>query len=182
MEELSQNILDIAQNSLAAGAENVEITLTETEETLTVTINDDGRGMDAETQRSIFDPFYTTRKTRNVGLGIPFFAEAARQTGGDVQITGARSNGKAGRGTCITALFYKTSIDFLPLGDIAATLLAIIHGLNGANLIYSHVLPGKKIDFDTREIASVLGAVPMDEPEVLLWIKSRLDALYEKTP
>ncbi|MBO4794451.1 MAG: sensor histidine kinase, partial [Clostridia bacterium] len=82
MKELSLNILDIVQNSLTAGASHIEIDLAETDETLRITVTDDGCGMDENTVRNVTDPFYTTRKTRSVGLGIPFFKLAAEQTGG----------------------------------------------------------------------------------------------------
>lgn len=81
MKELSLNILDIAQNSVKAGAKDIDIRLTETADTLTIEITDDGCGMDAEAVKGVIDPFFTTRTTRNVGLGVPLLKLAAEQTG-----------------------------------------------------------------------------------------------------
>ena len=94
MKELSLNILDISENSVKAGATLVEITLTESRDTLTISIKDDGCGMDAETLKSVENPFYTTRTTRSVGLGIPLLKMAAEQTGGDVKISSTVDDGK----------------------------------------------------------------------------------------
>ena len=108
MKELSLNILDIAQNSVKAGATLVEIQLTETAETLTIRIVDNGCGMTAAQVESVMDPFFTTRTTRSVGLGVPLLKLAAEQTGGSVEI--ASSAEAADHGTAVTALFYKNHI------------------------------------------------------------------------
>ena len=72
MKELSLNILDITQNSLTAGATLVGISLLEDEQgILTLTISDDGKGMSEEIVKGVTNPFYTTRTTRKVGLGLP---------------------------------------------------------------------------------------------------------------
>ena len=87
MKELSLNILDIAKNSVTAGAKHIGILLREEADGwLTLTIQDDGKGMDEETLRRVTDPFYTTRTTRKVGMGIPLLTLAAEQTGGTVTI------------------------------------------------------------------------------------------------
>ena len=96
MKELSLNILDISENSVKARATLVEITLTETDETLTVSVKDDGCGMDGETLKSVENPFYTTRTTRSVGLGIPLLKMAAEQTGGEVKISSTVDDGTGG--------------------------------------------------------------------------------------
>ena len=72
MKELSLNILDIAQNSIKAKATLVEILVTENSEKLTFEITDNGCGMTEEFLKNVTDPFTTTRKTRKVGLGLPF--------------------------------------------------------------------------------------------------------------
>ena len=111
MKELSLNILDIAQNSVKARAKNILIKIDETEETLTLTIADDGCGMDAETVERVMDPFYTTRTTRSVGLGIPLLKLAAEQTGGGIKIKSVCENADpVNHGTEVTAEFYKNHL------------------------------------------------------------------------
>ena len=116
MKELSLNILDITENSVKAGATLTEISINETEDKLVISIKDDGCGMSEETVRSVTDPFYTTRTTRSVGLGIPLFKLAAEQTGGGLEIV---SDTGEHHGTTVTARFYKNHLDFTPLGDVA---------------------------------------------------------------
>ena len=122
MKELSLNILDITENSVKAGASLTEILLTEQENALTITIRDNGCGMDAETVKRVTDPFYTTRTTRAVGLGLPLLKLEAQQTGGDVTVT---SRDKATypdtHGTQVQAVFYTDHIDCPPVGDMPAT-------------------------------------------------------------
>ena len=120
MKELSLNILDIAKNSVRAGAKNIEIKLNEDENgILTLVISDDGRGMDKNTLKSVSDPFYTSRTTRKVGLGIPFLILAANQAGGDVNITSkTEEEYPKDHGTTVTATFDTKNIDFTPLGDV----------------------------------------------------------------
>ena len=112
MKELSLNILDISENSVKAKATLVEITLTETEETLTISVTDNGTGMTEEIRRSVVDPFYTTRTTRKVGLGIPLFKFAAEQTGGGIEISSKHINDfPDGHGTTVKATFYKKHLN-----------------------------------------------------------------------
>lgn len=103
MPEISLNILDVAENSVRAGASLIEIGVSvQTEEdTLTVVIKDDGCGMSAEQVEKVQDPFYTTRTTRRVGLGVPFFKQAAESTGGSFSIMS-----ELGKGTVVTAVFW----------------------------------------------------------------------------
>ncbi|MBO4501132.1 MAG: sensor histidine kinase [Clostridia bacterium] len=182
MKELSLNILDIVQNSLTAGAKNIEIDLAETADTLRITVTDDGCGMSAETVKNVTDPFYTTRKTRGVGLGIPFFKLAAEQTGGKLELKSVSQNDDAvNHGTVISALFYKTSIDFTPLGDIISTLCTLVQGLNEkTDIVFTHSLPGGTVSLSTAEMREVLCGVPLSTPEVLVFMKEDLNAQYEE--
>ena len=89
MRELSLNVLDIAQNSIAARASLIQIEVLEHTDThtLTVGIYDNGCGMTEEQVKSVLDPFYTTRTTRKVGMGVPLFKMAAEQTGGTLTVS-----------------------------------------------------------------------------------------------
>ena len=176
MKELSLNILDIAQNSLTAGASLVEIHLRETADGwLSVRISDDGCGMDAQTVGRVLDPFYTTRSTRKVGLGIPLLKLAAEQTGGEVTITSSQG---ASHGTTVCATFYMEHIDFTPLGDIVSTLCSLIQGNPAVDFLFEHETPAGNVRLSTAEMREMLGDVPLDSFEVLNWVKEYLSEQY----
>ena len=175
MKELSLNILDITENSVKAGASLTEITINETDSKLVITIKDDGCGMSEETVRSVTDPFYTTRTTRSVGLGIPLFKLAAEQTGGRLEII---SDTGEHHGTTVTAYFYKNHLDFTPLGDVISSITTLIQGHPDTDFLFVHTVKEKEIRLDTRELRSVLEGVPLNTFEVLLWIKGYLEEQY----
>ncbi len=179
MKELSLNILDIAENSTKAKAERVEITISESETVLTITIKDDGCGMSEETLLSVSDPFYTTRTTRKVGMGIPLFRFAAEQTGGSLTITSRHIDAfPDDHGTEVSAHFNKSHIDFTPLGDIVSTVTTLIQGHPNVDFIFTHSSGDNAVSLNTAEIREVLEDVPLDSFEVLLWIRDNLTEQY----
>lgn len=180
MKELSLNILDIAENSLKAGATLVEILLTEKDNILTVVINDNGCGMSRETVEKVSNPFYTTRTTRKVGLGIPFFKEAAEQTGGSLNIYSVQKEvDPDNSGTRITAVFHTDSIDFTPIGDIISTLITLVHGSPDVDLVFIHHTEKGEVTLDTRQMREVLGDIPLNCLEILDFIRTNLEAEYK---
>ena len=138
MKELSLNILDIAQNSVKAGAKNIEILIDETAEIMKISVNDDGCGMTPEFLASVTDPFTTTRTTRKVGLGVPLLKMEAEQTGGSFEISSATAEMSEEHGTKLSATFNKTSIDFIPLGDIIGTICVLIQGIGDYDYCFRH--------------------------------------------
>ncbi len=171
MRELSLYILDIVQNSLVAGACEIEISVVEDTncDKLTIKIADNGSGMNQTQKNQVADPFYTTRTTRKVGLGIPFLRMAAEQTGGKVGIVS-----KPGKGTTITAEFVRSHIDCLPLGDVVSTLMVLIRANPDINFCYKRVLDSRSYVVDTHKFKEILGDVPLDDPDVSAWIESYL--------
>ena len=155
MKELSLNILDIANNSVKAGATLLEITVIQQEGRMTVSVKDDGCGMSAEQVSRLSDPFYTTRTTRKVGLGIPFLKLAAEQAGGGVTVTSVPAGGDGPHGTTVTACFDMNNIDCTPLGDIVETVVTLIQGSPDMDLVFCHIVDDKQIRLDTRELRSV---------------------------
>ena len=181
MKELSLNILDIAENSTKAKAELVEIAIIEDNEKLTIKISDNGMGMSDDTLGSVQNPFYTTRTTRKVGMGIPLFRLAAEQTGGNITITSKHIDLWPGdHGTTLTATFHKGHIDFTPLGDVVSTITTLIQGHPNVDFLFSHVYGDSCVSLDTRELREVLEDVPLDSFEVLIWIKENLCEQYEE--
>ena len=179
MKELSLNILDIVENSVKAGATLTEILLDETEEQLTITVRDDGCGMTPEQVRAVTDPFYTTRTTRRVGMGLPLFRLQAEMTGGSMTV---QSRDMAAfpddHGTVVTAVFIKTHIDCMPLGDVTETLVTLIQGHPDTDFRLEHRFPTGEAGVDTRELRQVLEDVPLNSYEVLRWIEGCLREQY----
>ena len=175
MRELSLNILDIAQNSISAGASLTEILVKEntTEKTLLIGIYDNGKGMSEEQVKNVQDPFFTTRTTRKVGMGIPLFKLAAEQTGGSFKITS-----ELGVGTRVDALFKTDSIDFTPLGDIEATVSTIVSMNEDKDFVYTRSVNEKEFVFKSADIKKILDGVPLSEPSVINWIE---DYIRENT-
>ena len=182
MKELSLNILDIAQNSITARASLIRIDLDETPDTLTIRITDNGCGMSREMVFSVTDPFCTTRKTRKVGLGIPFYKLAAEQTGGSLSIESKpEAEYPSDHGTVVTAVFKTDSIDFTPLGDIVSTIGTLIQGMGNIDLIFTHKFGNFTVTLDTTELKETLGSdIPLSTPDVLVWINEFLKEQYNQ--
>ena len=177
MRELSLNILDIAQNSISAGASLTEIVVDENtkDKTLLIGIYDNGCGMTEEQVKSVIDPFFTTRTTRKVGMGIPLFKMSCEQTGGKFTIESEK-----GVGTKINALYKTDSIDFTPLGDIASTIVTIVSMNADKEFLYRRVLDDKEFIFSTVEIKKILDGVPLSESSVMNWIEEYLNEQYNE--
>lgn len=179
MKELSLNILDITENSVKAGATLTEITVEETADRLVLTIKDDGCGMTEEIVKSVTDPFYTTRTTRRVGMGIPLLKLAAEQTEGSLKIESrCEKDYPDNHGTAVRAEFYKNHIDMTPLGDIISSIVTLIQGHPDTDFLFKHTLPDKTVLLDTRELRAVLEDVPLNSYEVIKWIEEYLKEQY----
>ena len=178
MKEISLNILDIAENSVKAKASLTEILISEEGDMLTLTIKDDGCGMDEQTVKSVIDPFYTPRKTRSVGLGIPLLKLACEQTGGSLSIES--SINESDHGTTVRAIFFKNHIDFIPLGDVTSSIVTLIQGHPDTDFLFRHTTDGGEVSLDTREIRAVLEDVPLDTYEVICWIRSSIEEQYDE--
>jgi hypothetical protein len=178
MKDLALHILDLVQNSLRAGAQLVEIYVVaeEDKDLLRVAITDDGKGIPAGDLEKVLDPFYTTRTSRRVGLGLPLFEAAANRSGGGLTVTST-----PGHGTKLEATFQLRHWDRPPLGDMAGTLLTLIAANPEVDFVYRQKLNGKEYTFDTRQIKVVLEEVPVNHPEVLACLRRELqDNVYEE--
>lgn len=171
MTELSLNVLDVAENSTRAGAKLVEISVLSepAEDRITIIIKDDGCGMTEEQVKSVTDPFFTTRTTRKVGLGVPFFKYAAESTGGSFTI-----DSTVGVGTVVTAVFGYSHIDRMPVGDMVSTMHTLITCHEEIDFLYRYQYGDKEFTLDTREFREVLGDIPFSAPDVSAYIKEYL--------
>jgi len=172
MKEISLHILDVVQNSLEAKAMLIEIDIVEDhkENLLLISMKDNGVGMDETQTSNVLDSFFTTRTTRKVGLGLPLFAQAARECGGDLKIQSEK-----GRGTIVTASFVLSHIDRAPLGSMSDTMVSLVALHPDVDFVYRHCVDDKEFLFDTKIIKDTLEEVPINYPKVLNWIKTYID-------
>ena len=168
MLELSLHILDILENALEAGASLVRLMIEEdlAADRLNITVEDDGRGMDQTTLERVLDPFFTTRQTRHVGLGLPLLKASADRCNGSLEV-----ESPAGRGTRVTATFQHSHIDRAPMGRLADTLVAFLMAESRCDLVYLHRRNGREFSLDTRAVRQQLGGLPLSHPAVREWLR-----------
>lgn len=172
MLELSLHILDIAENSIRAGATKVEIIIREDsrKNLLTIAVNDDGKGMTKEEIKKAQDPFYTTKTVRRIGLGIPLLADAARRANGFIKLPS-----QPGKGTKLKAVFQLDHLDRQPMGNITSTIINLIAGNSSVDFIYKHMHNDRRFSMDTRNIRKEIGDLPINHSEILKYIRNFID-------
>jgi hypothetical protein len=169
MDDLSLFVLDIVQNSIAAQASAIGVVIREDSaaDTIVLTVVDDGKGMDEATVRKAVDPFYTTRTTRKVGLGLPFLKMAAELADGSFRI-----ESEPGVGTLVEAVFTRSHIDTPPLGDMAESIYAICLHQDIKEFQYAHLCDGRHFRFSLGEVRTILDGVPLTAPKIGAYLKS----------
>lgn len=173
MKELALHILDLAQNSIDAGANLIEILVNEDLENdlLIITLKDNGCGMEDEQAQRVKDPFVTSRTSRKVGLGIPLMLAACQRCEGDLTIKSQKNVG-----TQLIATFKHSHIDRVPIGNMTETMVSLVMTEPNIDFIYIHKVNQEEFKFDTREIKQTLGeGIPLTEPDVIDWIKGYID-------
>ena len=158
MRELALHILDLVQNSVEAGASRVDLEIAEDThaDRLTIRVRDNGRGMKEELRRQATDPFVTTRRTRKIGLGLPLIDMSTRHCDGRLNLVST-----PGQGTSVEAVWRFSHLDRPPLGDMSATVRALVAGNPELALVYRHWRDGREFILSTDEIAGMLGPVPL---------------------
>lgn len=171
MKDLSLHILDIVQNSITAGGRNIFVNISEQSQsdTCTISISDDGCGMSPEVLQRVTDPFYTSRTTRKVGMGIPLFKQNAEQSGGSLQIESQK-----GKGTRVVAVFGLNHIDRPPLGDIAGVITILCGSNPRIRFCYTHIIDSERYVFDTEEVNQALDGLEINQPQVLRYLKQMI--------
>jgi hypothetical protein len=177
--EIALHLLDIAENSVAAAAKTVTIAVCEdvVADRLIASVQDDGKGMDAETAARVCDPFVTSRTTRKVGLGIPLLKAAAEACNGYLLI-----DSTLGKGTRIEVEFQHSHIDRMPLGDLAGSLLTLVVAYPHIRWIFyyyallSSAEGERGFNFDSQPIHDALGEISFSEPEVLSFLRETIES------
>jgi hypothetical protein len=168
MKDLASHILDILQNSVSAGATLIQLQIDEvpSEDKYQVKFIDNGKGMDEEMVKQVTDPFFTTRTTRKVGLGLSLLKQNADRTGGNLII-----RSQPGKGTEVDVEFSFSHIDRLPTGDIPGVMALTASSYPAIDFIYTHNTPQGTFVFDTIEIKETLGDLPINNPQVIAFMK-----------
>lgn len=169
MQDLSLHLLDLAQNSIAAGASLIRISIDEDgqRDRLKIIIEDNGRGMDEVAAKRATDPFYTTRTTRKVGLGLPLFIATMERCQGSVTIKST-----VGKGTALRAQCSLAHIDRPPFGKLDDTISTLILCNPEIDFEYHHKTDSGEFKLDTREVRKTIGEIPIHHPEIISWIQS----------
>lgn len=177
MKDLASHILDIVQNSIRANATLIGIDIEENQELneLKITISNNGKGMTKEVAKRATDPFYTSRTTRKVGLGLSLLKQNAEMTGGSFCL-----ESEPGKGTKVTAVFGLNHLDRPETGDLAGTLLLLICSPDGPEYVFQHQTPAGKFELDTREIRQITGNVPLTNPEIRKFLKEMIQENLEQ--
>ena len=176
MRDLSMHVLDIAQNSIKAGASLVTVAFELDERgMLPFSVRDNGCGMSEEFLARVTDPFTTTRTTRRVGLGIPMLKQTSEMAGGTFGI-----ESEVGVGTYIHASFDTRNIDCIPLGDICDSLLTlVVLNPERPEFLFQAQSPASSALFDTRQLRQVLGGLPLNEPDIIAWMKESIEEEFK---
>jgi hypothetical protein len=168
MKDIASHILDITENSVRARAALIEIEVVkdETSDSLILKIKDNGCGMDQAMVKNLTNPFYTTRKTRKVGLGIPLLVQNCEMSGGNVTITS-----EPGEGTELIATFGLSHIDRPPEGEIDDVFVNIATGYPNADFILKYSTVKGDFEMDTREIKQMFEGLPINDLDVVTGLK-----------
>ena len=171
MRELALHILDIAENSIAAGASQIAIGIRKDTRNyeLVITVKDNGHGMDDELIAKVMDPFITSRTTRKVGLGIPLLKQAANACNGDLTI-----QSQPGKGTLLTAKIQECHIDRMPIGNLAETFLTLLLGTPEVNWVLDYQVNDEIFHFDDTEVKEVLDGMSLTDYRVIEYLTNTI--------
>lgn len=172
MKEISLHILDIMENSVSGKASRivVEITIDKPGNKMIIQITDNGYGMDAETLTLAMNPFFTTRTTRKIGMGIPLFRQQAEQTGGELTL-----KSEPGKGTCLTAILGLNHIDRQPLGDLAGVMVNLASSYPDIDIQLTMKTDKGSFHFSSHEIAEMMEGIPLNTPQMMLSLKELIE-------
>jgi hypothetical protein len=176
MREIVLHLLDLAENSVSAGAHAITISICEDllADRLTARIEDDGRGMDEETLRKVIDPFFTSRTTRKVGLGIPLLKEAAEACNGQMEI-----HSKPGAGTQVQVSFQHSHIDRMPLGNLPTVFLELTVAHPEVHWTFRYTARRNECqatyEFNDEPVKEILAEVPLTHPDVIAYLRETLE-------
>ncbi len=168
MEDLAMQMLEIIMNTVHADSREIEIRIvdSEAENLISMTVSDDGKGMNKALLQRVTDPFVTTRETRRIGMGIPFMKGLTEQCGGRFSM-----RSRPGEGTMLTATVQRDHIDTPPMGDLGEMMMNSIQADENIDYKFNYRTDKGEFAFDTREAREMLDGVSLLEPSILLWLR-----------
>lgn len=169
MKELSLHVLDLTDNAISAEAKLVEVSVIQKGDLLTITVQDDGFGMDADTLKKVTESCFTTKKGRTSGMGLKLLKDVAEKCGGGLVVSSVKADG-----TTVKATFNANSSDLPPLGNMPETVMTMVGGLGDGDLTFICDAFGQKFSFDTRPLKKELGDVPITTPEILVFVRETI--------
>ncbi|WP_371371563.1 ATP-binding protein [Sporomusa aerivorans] len=171
MREISLHILDLVQNSIEAGATQVELTIVEdlVKDSMVIRLSDNGRGMNEKLRQLVIDPFITTRTTRRIGLGLPLMDMSTKRCGGYLRI-----DSTPGKGTVVEAMYQHSHFDRPPMGNLVETIKSILVANPDLLFLYNHTVNNRSISVSSQELANILDGIPLTQPDVLVWLHGYL--------
>ena len=171
MRELSLHLLDIAENSISAGASRIVISVREdlAADELWLEVSDNGKGMSPDMVEKVLDPFVTSRTTRKVGLGIPLLKQAAEACNGFLTL-----ESEPGKGTKLIAKFQHSHIDRMPLGNLEDTFITLFLGTPAVNWVFKYQFNDQCFEFDDTEFKKALGDLPLSDFRVIEFISNTI--------
>jgi anti-sigma regulatory factor (Ser/Thr protein kinase) len=171
LRELSLHLLDIAENSISAGASRIVISVREdlAADELWLEVSDNGKGMSPEMVEKVLDPFVTSRTTRKVGLGIPLLKQAAEACNGFLTL-----ESEPGKGTKLTAKFQHSHIDRMPLGNLGDTIITLILTTPAVNWVFRYQYNDQVFEFDDTEFKEALGNLPLSDFRVIKFLSNTI--------
>lgn len=181
MVDMAMHMMDIVQNSIRAEAKKICISFNEDSigNRLIFRVEDDGIGMSGEAVKKLADPFYSTRTTRRVGLGVPFLKMTCEQAGGSLEVLS-----EEGKGTTVEAVYRTDNPDCLPLGDIAGYLALLLKANPGIHFRFAYRVHGKLFEIDSNEMK--LQGIDLQYPQMLPAVKEfineNLKELFKMRP
>ena len=152
---LSDILADVAANSIEARAGLVKVRVLEEGGKISLTVEDNGKGMDQSTAARAFDPFYTEpgkHDKRKIGMGLPFVKQTCDACGGTVELKSEK-----GVGTTLSCTFDSNSIDLPPMGDIAAAVLSLFTFDGEFEFLFTHRRGGEEYTIARSELADATG-------------------------
>ncbi len=152
---LCDQLADLVQNALEAGATRVALQVVETATRVEVGVGDNGCGMSEAVQARAVDPFYSDgikHPHRRMGLGLAFLKQMVEATGGGMALQSV-----VGRGTEIRFWLDPRHVDMPPMGDWGATLTGMMAFPGDYELVFERQRGEQAYALRRSELIAALG-------------------------
>ena len=117
----------------------------------------------------VIEPFYTSRTSRKIGLGLPLLKQNAEKCDGRFEI-----HSQPGVGTMVKAIFRYDHLDRPPSGDMPGVIRILAGGNRNLRVVYAHYTDEGEYHFDSEEIKSELGVPEFYNPLIQKYLKEMI--------